>query len=133
MRVKEKLMSATVLAHYNPDLPVCLAGDASAYGVGSVISHIFPNGKECLISFASRTLALSEKNYSQLEKEALSLIFGLRKFHQYLYERKFTLVTDHQPLTTILTARKVFQLLLQLVCIGLVIVCSQLHYPVPTN
>ena len=106
VRAKEKLMSATVLAHYNPDLPVLLAGDASAYGVGSVISHVFPNGEERPIAFASRTLTSSEKNYSQLEKEALSLIFGLRKFHQYLYGRKFTLVTDHQPLTTIFNSKK---------------------------
>ena len=46
-------MSATVLAHYNPDLPVRLAGDASAYGVGAVISHVFPSGEERPIVFAS--------------------------------------------------------------------------------
>ena len=68
MRAKEKLMSATVLAHYIPDLPVRLAGDVSAYGVRSVIPHAFPNGEERPIAFALRTLTLSEKNYSQLEK-----------------------------------------------------------------
>ena len=94
-------MSATVLTHYNPDLPVRLAGDMSSYGVGAVISHIFPRGEELPIAFASRTLLSSEKNYSQLEKEALSLIFRPWKFHQYWYGRKFTLITDHQPLTAI--------------------------------
>jgi len=64
VRAKERLMSTSVLAHYNPDLPVCLAGDASAYGVGSVISHVFPNGEEHPIAFASRTLTSNEKNYS---------------------------------------------------------------------
>ncbi len=49
-----------------------------------------------LISYASRTLTSSEQNY------ALSLVFGIKRFHQYLYWREFQLLTDHKPLTTIL-------------------------------
>jgi hypothetical protein len=103
MDAKEALTSSTVLAHFDPNLPIVLAGDASSYGIGAVISvRIKTNGSERPIAFASRTLSQSEKNYAQLEKEALSLIFGIKKFHQYLYGRRFTLLTDHKPLLTLL-------------------------------
>ena len=92
---KDKLVSADVLVHYDSILPVKLVGDASAYGVGAVISHVMPDGTECPIAFASKTLSSSERNYSQVEKEGLALIFGVKKFHKYLYGHRFTLVTDH--------------------------------------
>ena len=103
---KDQIVSAGVLTHFNPALPITLAADASAYGVGVVISHIFPDNSEHPIAFASRTLTAAERNYAQLEKEALTLIFGVQKFHRYLYGRKFTLITDHKPLTTILGPKK---------------------------
>ena len=89
-------------AHYDATLPLRLAGDASAFGLGVVLSHRFPDGSERPVAYASRTLTPSERNYSQLEKEALSLVYGVKKFHSYLYGRTFELLTDHKPLTTIL-------------------------------
>ena len=59
---KRKLMEAPVLAHYNPDRPLRLAADASAYGIGAVISHVLSDGTEHPIAYASRTLAKSEQN-----------------------------------------------------------------------
>ena len=103
---KETLASPTVLAHCDSQLPLRLAADASAYGVGAVISHVLPDGTKRPIGYASRTLTGSERNYAQLEKEALSLIFAVRKFHPYLYGRKFTLYTDHKPLVTIFGPKK---------------------------
>ena len=103
---KEKLVSSTVLAYYDTMLPLKLAADASAYGVGAVISHVYPNGTEKPITFASRTLTQSEKNYAQIEKEALALMYSVKHFHQYLYGRRFTLVTNHKPLLTIFGPRK---------------------------
>ena len=100
------LVSAPVLAHFDPSLPIKLTGDASAYGIGVAISHVFPNGQECPIAFASRILSTTEKNYGQIEKEALSLVYGIHKFHQYLYGRKFILVTDHKTLLTLLGPEK---------------------------
>ena len=104
--LKAQLASTQVLAHYDMNLPVRLDCDASAYGVGAVLSHMFPDGTERPIAYASRTLSAAEKNYAQIEKEALALIFGVKKFHKYLYGRRFTLVTDHKPLMAILGSKK---------------------------
>ena len=105
-RAKDLLTSSSVLAHYDPNLPIRLAADASAYGIGAVLSHVLLTGEEKPVAFVSRSLTASEKNYAQIEKEALALVYGVRRFHQYLYGRRFTLLTDHQPLTTILGPKK---------------------------
>ena len=103
--VKGCLTKAPVLAHYNSALPLRLAGDASPYGLGAIISHVYPDGSERPIAYASRTLSSSERNYVQVEKEALSLIFGLKRFHQYLYGCEFQILTDHKPLISILGSK----------------------------
>ena len=73
--LKKQLVSSTVLVHYDPKLPLKMEGDASAFGVGAVLTHVFPDGSERPVAYASRTLLESERNYCQTEKEALSLIF----------------------------------------------------------
>ena len=50
------------------------------------------------IAFASRTLGKSERNYCQLEKETLSIVFAYKKFHHYIYGQQFLIENDHKPL-----------------------------------
>ena len=95
---KKILTSSSVL--------VPLAYDASQYGLGEVLSHHFPNGEETPIAYASCTLSKPEQNYSQIEQEGLSLVFGVKKFHSYLYGRRFTMYTDHKPLQTLFNPNK---------------------------
>ena len=88
-KVKEHLSGEQVLVHYDTTKPLVIATDASPYGVGAVISYRMENGEERPIPYASRPLTSADKNYAQLEKEALGIIFGVCKFHKYLYGRKF--------------------------------------------
>ncbi len=78
-RSKSELMAGRVLVPYDEKRKLILACDASPYGVGAVISHVMDDGQERPIAFASRTLTKSERNYSQIEKEALAIVFGVRK------------------------------------------------------
>ena len=75
----------------DPSLPVILKSDASQYGIWAVILHRFPNGCERPIAYASGSLNLSNKNYSQIEKEDLPIICGMIKHCLYLFGLKFTL------------------------------------------
>ncbi|XP_026533522.1 uncharacterized protein K02A2.6-like, partial [Notechis scutatus] len=103
---KDLLTSDAVLIQYNETLPIAVTCDASPFGVGAVLSHTLPDGKEAPIAFFSRTLSKPERNYSQLDKEALAIVAAVKKFHEYLYGRRFTLITDHKPLLGILAGNK---------------------------
>ena len=92
---KNMLTTSALLVHYDSHKPILLACDASPYGIGAVLSHEMEDGSERPIGFVSRTLSPVEKGYSQLDKEALAIYFGVSKFHQYLYGRPFTIFSDH--------------------------------------
>ena len=88
--------------HYNPTKLLTLATDAYPYGIGAVLSHVKEDGSEKPVAYASRTLYI-EKRYSQLDKEALAIILGIKCFHQYLYGRQFFIVSDNKLLQYLLS------------------------------
>ena len=97
-KLKRMIVSASVLTHFDPKKEIIVHADAIPYGVGAVLSHVMPDGKEKPVCFASRTLTSAERNYAHIEKEGLSIIFAIKKFHQYLFGYRFTIFTDHKPL-----------------------------------
>lgn len=100
------LTQSNVLVPYNPKLKIQITCDASPYGIASVMSHVMPDGSVRPVAYASRSLTKSEMNYAQLDKEALAIIYGVKKFHKYIFGRAFTLITDHAPLTALLGEKK---------------------------
>ena len=81
---KYLLNSSNLLIHYDPEKPMVIACDASPYGLGAVLSHIMPDKSERPIMFTSRTLTNAERNYSQIEKEVLAIIFAVKKFSIFM-------------------------------------------------
>lgn len=104
--VKTFLQSDLLLTHYDPNNEILVAADASSHGVGAVILHRFADGTQKAVAHASRTLSPAEQNYGQVEKEALAIVFALKKFHKMLHGRRFHLSTDHKPLLAIFGSRK---------------------------
>ena len=103
--LKEDIIVATKLSHYDETKPVILATDASQCGIGAALMQEH-DGVERPIAHVSKTLTETQERYSQIEKEAPSIIYGVSKFHRYLYGRKFILVTDHKLLVSIFSPTK---------------------------
>ena len=86
----------TTLAYYNRSKPVLMQMDTSEYRLGS---SLIQSGHP--IAFTSRTFTDIEIHFANIERECLSVCFGLRKFQTYLYSRHVTVQNDHKPLEMI--------------------------------
>lgn len=102
-KARNVICAAPVLTHFDPKRELLLECDASPHGVGAVLFHRI-NGDNRPIGFRSRTLTVAERKYSQIEREALALVYGVTRFRDYLLGREFTLVPDHRPLLGIVGA-----------------------------
>ena len=96
-RLKNSLVSAPVLGYPDPKLQYILGTNASAVGVGAVLSQI-QEGEERVIAYYSKTLAPPEQNYYVTCRELLAVVKAVKHFRPYLYSTKFRLRTDHASL-----------------------------------
>ena len=95
---KDLLQSSQLLVHFNPQLPIILACDASAFGIGAVLAHLMPDGSEKHIGYALRTLNKAERNYSQPEKEGILCVFGIKHLVWLLIRADYRSQTIVRPL-----------------------------------
>jgi hypothetical protein len=96
--LKKSLIESPILKLPDLEQTFILRVDASDVGLGAVLLQEHEDGKYP-VAYASRKLLPRERNYSVIEKECLAVVWGVSKFHRFLFGKEFDLETDHQPLT----------------------------------
>jgi len=95
--LKGMLVRSPILKLPELDEPFVLRTDASDVGLGAILLQE-QDGDQLPVAYASRKLLPREQNYAVIEKECLAVVWGINKFHRYLFGKQFVLETDHQPL-----------------------------------
>ena len=98
--LKQKLASPPILTYPDFKIPFIVSTDASGTAIGGVLSQV-QGSAEKVIAYWSRQLQKAERNYSTVEREALAVVCAIKEFYPYLYAFPFTVVTDHNPLTSL--------------------------------
>lgn len=94
------LTKAPILAIFDAGKKTKVSTDASKGALGAALFQM--HGQDWRpVAYASRVLTDSECRYSQIEKEALGIVYGCEKFHDFIYGRHITAETDHSPLISI--------------------------------
>ena len=94
--IKSAFTKNACLTYFDPRKDTTLEVDASMKGVGACLLQ---DGQP--VAFASKSLTAAESNYSNIERETLALVFGVSRFHTYLFGKEFVIETDHKPLEMI--------------------------------
>jgi hypothetical protein len=95
-KLKELVTKPPLLKFYEPEKELVIQCDASEGGLGAALLQ-----DDRPIAYASRALNSTERNYAQIEKELLAIVFAAERFHQYTFGRPVCVDSDHKPLETI--------------------------------
>ena len=109
-KLKTLLTSNKTLKLYDPSLCAKVTADSSHYGLGAILSQKSEDGTWHLVAYASRSLSSTEKQYAQVEKEALASAWACNRFEDYLIGLQFILDTDHKPLVALLGTKSLDEL-----------------------
>ena len=103
--LKKSMTSTKLLAFPVLTEPFILDCDASAHGVGAVLSQVH-KGEEKVVAYFSRTLSRAEMNYCATRRELLAVVRAIEHFHHYVYGTNFVLRTDHSALIWLTSFKK---------------------------
>ncbi|EIE87259.1 hypothetical protein RO3G_11970 [Rhizopus delemar RA 99-880] len=95
--IKDALVNAPVIHIPNLKYPFYVATDASAYGIGGVVYQVIDQVIQ-YNAFAARSLSPTERRYHTNKRELLAIVFMFERYNKWLYNRHFTLTTDHKAL-----------------------------------
>ena len=99
--VNAELARPTTLGLYNQNAPTKITADASTYGLGAILLQRHDEAWKP-VAYATKSMTETEHRYSQIEKEALALVWACEKFKDYVLSKKIQLETDHKPLIPLL-------------------------------
>ncbi|GBG67648.1 hypothetical protein CBR_g776 [Chara braunii] len=97
-KLKAALISVPVLIRPDPEKPFVLITDWQPEAISAILAQVGPGGLECVVEYASKSVSACKHNYAAPTGECYAALWGISHFRAYLYGRKFTLVTDHEPL-----------------------------------
>lgn len=100
--LREKLVTQPIVTYPNFDKPFALTCDASSNAVGAVLSQEV-DGIDKVVYYYSASLSPTARRYCTFDREFFAIVSAIRKFRHYLLGAKFTIYTDHQPLTRLRT------------------------------
>jgi RNase H-like domain found in reverse transcriptase/Reverse transcriptase (RNA-dependent DNA polymerase)/Integrase zinc binding domain/Integrase core domain len=101
--LKQALTHSPVMSSFDPQRPIVITTDASAYALGAQLSQVDSEGNEKPVAYASRRLIPAERNYSTFERELLAVLWALEHFHVYALLNPVIIYTDHKPLVALKT------------------------------
>ena len=101
-RLQAALSTKTTLGYFDPNKPTYIFVDGSPVGLGAVLTQMNESTKEVIpLYYASCPLTPTQARYPQIDREALSIYWAIKRFHLFVYGKEFNVVTDHKPLVTL--------------------------------
>ena len=101
-RLKEAMSTKTTLGYFEPKQPIAIFVDGSPIGLGAFLTQEEESSKEMTpLHYASCPLIPTQVRYPQIDGEALSIYWAVKRFHLFLYSKQFKVITDHKPLVSL--------------------------------